>query len=170
MNASTEGLAVATDEAFQRRSWRVQRVGWVGMLLVLVAAAAGVLGSGPVSRTSTTVPGALRVEHGRFARVETPETLRVILDPAATAGDRVLLGLDRQYVDASRIEAVTPPPRAVRAAGDELIYEFAVARPGGPITIAFLLQHERFGRLRGRVVLHEAAGPATAAFSTLVYP
>ncbi len=42
-------LEVAQDRTFQRRSWTIQRVGWVVMLLVAAAALAGLTGSGPLS-------------------------------------------------------------------------------------------------------------------------
>ncbi|HXH81412.1 MAG TPA: hypothetical protein VNN07_00620 [Candidatus Tectomicrobia bacterium] len=168
--ARADGPELDTDEAFQRRSWRVQRVGWAVMVVVVLAALAGLLGSGPISTATAVVPGTLRVEHQRFSRFKTPETLTVHLDSAATGTDRVLVGIDRRYLDDSRIDAITPPPARVHAAGDQLVYEFAVARPGAPIIIAFLLQPERLGLVRGRVVLHAPDGARPATFWAFVYP
>ena len=37
---------------FQRRSWRLRRLAWLLMALVLGAGAAGVFGRGPLARTA----------------------------------------------------------------------------------------------------------------------
>jgi hypothetical protein len=165
-----DGMEIEQDLEFQRRSWTFQRAGWVVMILVLVAALAGLLGAGPLSSSTVTVAGALRVEYQRFSRYQTPETLVVHVDPAAVRDSAVRIGLDRDYLGVSKVETVTPPPVSVRADGSELTYEFAVGRPDQPVMVTFVMQPERLGFSRGRVVLHRGEAPETAAFWRLVYP
>ena len=162
------GLEIDDDPAFAERSWRWQRVGWVVVLAVLIAALAGLLGAGPLGHRNARVPGQLRVEYQRFARYEAPQTLTVRIEPAATRADEVRLWLDRHYLEGTRLEAVTPSPIRVEAAADRLVYVFALSQPGEPATIVFRMQSEQIGRIAGRLGL--VGGEGAVAFSQLVYP
>ena len=42
-------LQIEQDMGFQRTEWVVQRAGWVGMALLILAALVGLLGRGPLS-------------------------------------------------------------------------------------------------------------------------
>jgi hypothetical protein len=160
-------LEIDEDLAFQRRSWAVQRAGWVAMGSVLVLAAAGLLGSGPLSRQNVVVPG-LSVEYKRFTRYETPETLTVRVDPAATRAPDVRLWVDRRYLERVVVESVVPAPLRVEAAAEQLVYVFPMSRPGERITIAFRLQAEHIGPAQGRIGL--VGAEPVAAFRQFVYP
>jgi len=161
-------LEIEQDPGFLRRSWRVQRAGWIGMGAMLVLALAGLLGSGPLSRRDVTIPGFLRVEYQRFARYDAPQTLTVRLEPAATNAAYVRVWLDRRYLDGSKVETISPPPIRVEDAGDRLVYVFALARPGTPATVVFALQARQIGSMSGRVGLD--GGQAFAPFRQFVYP
>ena len=50
-------LAIREDMRHQRLEWAVERVGWAAVALVLVAALAGLLGHGPLSRATAGEPG-----------------------------------------------------------------------------------------------------------------
>lgn len=164
-------LEIDQDLTFQRRSWIVQRTGWTVMALLLVAAMLGVLGSGPLSKGTIEVPERGRVEYARFARYQTPDTLTVHLGHAATPQREVRLGVDRVFLDRSKIEAVMPPPLRVEGLADRLVYVFAMARTGEPLTITFVLQPQRLGLAHARLTLETAAGEPTAvAFRQMVYP
>jgi hypothetical protein len=165
-----DGLQIEEDFEFQRRSWRVQRVAWLAGLLLLAGAMLGLFGSGPLSRATVDVPGLMRVEYQRFARYETPETLTIHLLPAATGGSSVQVGLDRQYLDRSKVDSIVPPPQRVRAADDRLVYEFDVARPGGALTVALVLEPQRIGWARGRITLERGSAPGQVTFGQFVYP
>lgn len=57
------------DPATVQTEWRVQRVGWVVLAGIVVAALAGVFGAGPLSWTSASADDAsLVVKYSRFAR------------------------------------------------------------------------------------------------------
>jgi hypothetical protein len=165
-------LEIDEDMDFQRRSWRVQRVAWGAMVLLLLAAFAGFLGSGPASRASRAIPDLLTVEHQRFSRFQSPETLSVQVAPAATRERSVRLWLDRDYVDQSRIESIVPAPVRVDGASDRVVYEFATVTPGMPLTISFLLQPERVGYARVLLGIEPTPGERGQAlkFWQVVYP
>jgi len=128
-------LDIDADMAFQRRSWIVQRIGWILMLALVLAAVLGVLGSGPLSHATTAIPGQLRVEYQRFTRYDDPETLVVRAEGAATTAGVVRLSLNRQYLDHSTVESVLPSPERVDAAAERTIFAFRVAEPGRPIEV-----------------------------------
>jgi hypothetical protein len=165
-----DGLQIEEDIAFQRRSWRVQRVAWAVMALILLAGLLGVFGSGPLSQATASMPGVLAVEYQRFARYDTPDTLSIRLEPAATGGPAVRVGLDRAYLDHSKIDSMVPPPARVHGAGDRLVYEFPIAEPGRPLTITLALEPQQIGIVHGRVTLERDGGVETVSFRQLVYP
>lgn len=164
-----DGLQIQEDASFHRRAWAVQRAGWALMALVLVGAILGLLGSGPLSTATADVPGLMRIEYQRFAQYQTPGRLTIHLEPGASAGASVSLGIDRQYLDRSEIASVVPPPRRVRHAEDRLIYEFDVAAPGQRLTLVLSLEPQHVGVVTGQVTL-EHAPPAVAVFRQVVYP
>ena len=60
-------LEISQDLTFQRRSWIVQRVGWVMLALLILAALGGLFGPGPLSRARAGPhDGPLWVEYQRF--------------------------------------------------------------------------------------------------------
>jgi len=162
------GLEIDQDLEFQRKAWVAQRVGWVLMGLFVLAAAVGVLGSGPLSRARAVVPGVMTLEYERFARFETSETLTVRLESAATAGDVVRLSLDRDFLDSAKIETVLPPPVRVESAAGRLIYVFALAQPRVPLVVTFSFEPQTIGVQEGVVRLESS--DARIAFRQLVYP
>ena len=163
------GLEIDQDLEFQRKAWVAQRVGWVVMALFVLAAAVGLLGSGPLSRARAAVPGVMTLEYERFARFETSTTLTVRLDSAVTAGELVRVSLNRDFLDSAKIETVLPPPARVESAAGRLIYVFAVAEPRVPLLLTFTLAPQEFGVHAGVVGL-ESRDAQRIFFRQLVYP
>jgi hypothetical protein len=167
-------LQLDEDLEFERRSWRAQRVGWLVIVLLLVAAALGFFGSGPFSKRSAAIPGLMRVEYQRFGRYQTPETLTIRLEPQATAGGVVRLGIARRFLNHSKVESIVPAPDRVEASDNRLVYVFPLVQPGLPLVVMFRLQPEQFGSIRGRITLPAGPDPADAGpsigFRQFVYP
>lgn len=159
-------LEIAQDLRFQRRDWIAQRVGWVVMALILLAALAGLIGrGGPLARTQARSPdGGLRVEYDRFAHYEAPTRLRLSVAGAAARGEQVRLWIERAYLTRARVQQVMPEPDAVRLAGDRVIYLFDAGAGGD---VSFELRPNSFGVLAGRAGLE---GGGEVAFRQFVYP
>jgi hypothetical protein len=170
--AQATGLEIDQDLEFQRRSWIVQRVGWAIMLALLVAGGLGLLGSGPLSARTASIPGLMRVDYQRFGRYQTSESLTIELEPQATAGGVVRLGIDRHYLEGSKIESIVPPVERVEGLGDRLVHVFRMAQPGVPLRVTLRRQPEQFGSIRGRIVLEGGSDVAgrTISFQQFVYP
>jgi hypothetical protein len=169
-NVRVGGLEVDEDLEFQRKSWTVQRVGWVVMALFVIAAAAGLLGSGPLSHATADVPGVMAVEYQRFARLETSETLTIRLEPAAIPAGTVRLSVNREFLDASKVASVLPAPRRVESAAGRLVFVFAVAEPRTPMVVTFSIEPQEIGRSQGIIGLESIPEPRYVTFRKLVYP
>jgi len=161
-------LEISHDLAFQQRTWAVQRIGWVMMLLFVVAAAVGLFSVGPLSWTQTRDPeGLIALEYERFGRYMAPTTLRLRLEPSATSRDRVAVRMNRALTEDLEIQHIRPAPERMTASPDGMRFEFDIAARGEPANITFSVRPQSIGRLRGEVGLigHEPARP-----SLFVYP
>lgn len=161
-------LELDQDLGFQRREWAAQRIGWVVMALVALAALLGLTGEGPFASAAVGNPGdTLHVTYDRFERLLSPATLAAEIAGAAVAGETVEFWVDRAYLEGVEVQEVVPEPEEVRAGSDRLTYVFAVEEPGQPLTVTFDLRHTGFGWKSARAGL---AGGPEVAFGQLVYP
>lgn len=151
-------MEIDSEIQFQQRVWAAQRIGWIIIGALVVAALAGVFGQGPVSR-AVAQGGAVRIEYERFIRLQQATRLRFVLPVSDNE-----MALHRQYLEAFRVEQITPEPREVEASADWLTYRFS---GNGGMAVTFDLIPETFGRVLGRA--HDAAG-ASVEFWQLIYP
>jgi hypothetical protein len=153
--ASTErvgSLEINQDLGFLAKAWKVQRIGWVIMVLLLLAGLAGLLGSGPLSRATAGADGdPVQVQYERFARYRTPTELHFRLSSAALRDGEYSVWLSRDLLQQLQVEAVSPPPERVETGTAQLRYIFAAANPTGPTGITFFVKPEHIGRLSGQV-------------------
>lgn len=148
---SEEPLQIEQDLAFERAEARIQRVTWVVILLVLLAGLAGVFGSGPLSETTTGLPGGpLWVQHHRIARWEAPTPLQVHLGPARPSA-LAAVWLPRDFADAHDIERVDPPPLFVEVHPDRLHYVFYAPDTAAQATVTFTVKANGWGRREAAV-------------------
>jgi hypothetical protein len=159
-------LEVDEDPEFQRRTWKVQRVGWIAMLLIIVAAGLGLFGGGPLSWTKAAA-GTLQLEYERFIRYDSIATLHIKLSPAAVKDGYAKISLDARYFSGTQINNVWPEPEAQEVTADGYIFMFRIADPHKPAHITFYFKMLQVGPLTGHVSLD--AGPSVA-FHQFVYP
>lgn len=160
-------LQVNQDLEFQARQWKVQRAGWAAMALVVLAAAVGVFGNGPVAdATARSSDGAYEVRYPRLARHRAPSTIRVTIRQGAVQGE-ARIAVERSYADGMQIEEVYPEPESVEAGADEFVYTFAAAAEGGAMTVVFAVLYEDIGRNGGTITLE---GHPPVRLSQFVYP
>ena len=164
----SEHRSIELDEDIphERRQWRAERIGWTIMLILAVAALLGLLGHGPLSRTTATSPdGQLRVEYYRFEREAAPSDLKVTF-AAAGQGD-VGIWIDRAFADSLDIEAITPEPDRVEPRPDRLVLFFRFSQPGeSSVRIRYEARSPGFSRARLGIDGH----PAEAQFGQVIYP
>lgn len=162
MSRSPERCDSESDQRFHRNEWRVQRIGWVLVALFLALAGAGLFGNGPLSRAHAD-NAAGRLDYERFTRFGLSTDL--VVTPAASAHGVTRIEISSDYLEAFRVEHVTPEPAAVRLAGPNLIYEFASATPGA--SISFHITPQRLWRRSTTVTID---GGAPLHISQLTYP
>jgi hypothetical protein len=162
------GLEIEQDHDFQRLYWRLQRVGWMILPLVLVAALLGLFGSGPLAHATVGAPGApLRIEFDRLGRFEAPTTLTAFLRPSARRTGEAILHLDQGFSDHFQIESVQPTPGRTEAGPGHSVYAFRVTGPDEPVRVTFRVRPERIGPLTARA---REEGGSWLAFTQFVYP
>lgn len=159
---------VEEDLAFQRRQWRVERIGWTAMAIIIVAALAGVFGGGGwVARTTASdSAGSTEVQYARFARYAAPTTLQVKV-AAAASGRPIRLRVSDRYLNAMTVRAITPPPASTAIADREHVFVFERSGSPAAATIRFDLEPAAMGRRDGWIAIDEAA---PVFFTHFIYP
>jgi hypothetical protein len=138
-------LEVSDSQAFQRREWRVQRLGWTAMALLVVAALIGLLGPGPLSSaTAVTDDGLAQVEYQRFGHLEADDALTVVVAPAAVTDDSVDVELAADWVRSVDISSIVPEPQEQVATPYGLRLTVA-AEPGSRVTVQIAFRAMRVG-------------------------
>lgn len=142
MNTSRSGdLDVETDRSFQEKFWVAERVGWLLMALVVVAAAVGLTGKGgPLARDTAAAAGAI-IDYPRISRWQTPDQLSVTF-PASARGEADVL-LPSAFTKIFSVESVAPEPSQVVATPDGLRFTFDIGDAPGPRTAAFNVRASR---------------------------
>lgn len=164
-----KGLQLDEDMDFQRRSWIFQRVGWTLMLAAMGAAAAGLLGPGPYSRTAADSPGGLlRAEFNRLERAESNVDVAIRVRGGASRDGLIRLSVPLRVIERARLIRVDPEPESVETGSDQLTFVFRTATPETESRIFFRLQTAKAGRLDWRIGL--AGGADQVEFSQRVYP
>jgi hypothetical protein len=147
---------------FHQREWRIQRVGWVLVALFLALALGGLFGNGPLSRSHAD-SAAGRVEYERFVRYGLSTDL--VVRPTGSAQGVNRIQLDADYLEAFRVERITPEPASVRISGPHIVYEFASTAPSA--SISFHIRPQRLWRHTSAVSID---GGAPVEISQLTYP
>jgi hypothetical protein len=161
-------LEITQDLEFQRRDWRAQRIGWGIMLLLIVAAIAGVFGHGPVAKHRVrTLDGRLEVQYDRIIRHASEIPLRLRILPAPVRDTLVEVWISNAFIRGLIIERIEPEPLEEHVAEDGLLYRFRVADPSRPSDIVFHVEPDQLWRRRGAIGL--VAGD-TVRFTQYVLP
>jgi hypothetical protein len=148
---------------FHRLEWRVERIGWVFVALFLALAFAGLFGGGPLSH-ARAVAATGRIDYEHFVRNGSPS--RFVITPASGAAQGVSrVEITADYLEAFRVERITPEPTTVRMAGGQLVYEFAASSPGA--SISFDVDPQQLWR--HRAVVRIDGGPPLEIWQ-LTYP
>jgi hypothetical protein len=147
---------------FHQREWRVQRIGWALLAVFVALALGGLFGNGPFSRAHAD-GAAGRIEYDRFVRYGLSTDLLVTPTGSAQGVNRIQI--DADYLEAFRVEHITPEPAAVRIRGPHIVYEFASAAPRA--SISFHIRPQQLWRHTAAISID---GGAPLEISQLTYP
>jgi hypothetical protein len=168
MSGSKDSLQIPQDLEFQRQEWRVQKIVWMFVVVLLAAAIVGLLGPGALSSASTGRAG-FSVRYMRFARWQAPQTLLVSAGPDDSG--TLQLSINRSFLDSMAVQQITPEPAGVKTAGDSFLYTFDLTQASRLTDVAFDLQPTSMGTIHGAIAVVAANGQSLSAhFTQLVYP
>jgi hypothetical protein len=161
-------LDIDEDMQFQRRSWALQRVGWMAMLLVVVAGLLGIFGGdGALNQASLgAAASTLRVTYTPFTRVISPMKLHFQIQDASGA-DQTRIWISRDYLDEMEIRTLEPEAESVEVTSDRLVYTFRLGDINTPAGITFMMEPQRVGSLSGRIGVE---GGDSYEFTQFVFP
>jgi len=164
---SERTLDVPHDDSFQRTEWRLQRVGWAAWAAIVLAALAGLLGTGPLSHArSSATDESISVNYDRFLHYHQPTVLEVLVRRLEGDG-QIHLKLNRSLLDRIQIIRIEPEPKERKLAADGVVCVFA--HDGTPEVgkVQIHYEFEDFGPSSGRI---ELIGHGSASFQQFVYP
>lgn len=147
---------------YHRREWMAQRVGWITMMLILAAALLGLFGRGPMSHVEADGQQ-FRLSYERFVRYNAPTELSVQATGATQRGLEIHLA--HTFIDAYKIEAITPEPSHMSSTGDAVMFRFDTAGPATRVT--FRLEPDEIGLHTGTVRMGSNDGLLVSQF---IYP
>lgn len=147
-----ERPTVNQDLPFQYLTWRLQRMAWGLIALVLLSALLGVFGHGPLSETTRRDPSIpLSLEYERFGRYQSALTLHVHVHGAAAPHGTVGIWFSGDYLSKVHIEHIMPMPESSHITPTGMTYVFRVDRPEQPADIIVDLQARKIGLISGRI-------------------
>ena len=155
-------LEVDEDRHQQHVEWRVERIAWPLLYLLLAALGFGLLGDGPIGRTEVRA-GGLAVEHARLARRHSEQELVLTMTPTDS---QVAVAMSTDILRKAELASVVPLPREVQGGPDETRFIFR-SQAGKAMQIQLRLKATEAGVLRGRLRVDD--GPAIE-FSQFVVP
>jgi hypothetical protein len=165
---TTERLELPQDPVFQRREWRIQRLGWVIWAGIVAAAIAGLLGPGPLSkREAASVDGRLRVRYERFAHHHHPMLLEVALRPENETQDKLRVHLSQLLLDRIELRRIEPEPIARELDSSGAWYEFRCTPGVLSAKVVFHYECNAMGPGDGELRL---AGSDPVLLKQFVYP
>jgi hypothetical protein len=164
---ATRRLEVNEDPDFQQLDWRIQRAGWVILALIIAAGLAGLLGPGPLSKTTVLGGSGLAVEYERFLRHGAQSELLVNVAGEAQPHGPVRVAISREYLAGLDLQQVTPSPIRVQSAGDAVVYVFENLAGRGSLQAKFAFQPGKLGTHAGVIAVD---GGARVSIRQFAYP
>lgn len=164
----TEDIEAGCDLPFERRWWRLQRISWVILSLLLLAGVAGLFGHGPLSRATVHPLGsALEVRYDRLARRETPSLLELRVETSALVSGRVRIRLNRELVDRMQLKQIVPTPLSSEPLADGARFIFQTDPSRDAAFIVFSENPTTPGLVDAEVTIE---GEQPVRFRQFVYP
>jgi hypothetical protein len=160
-------LDLERNDGFQKAEWRVQRLGWIVWGLIVLAALAGLLGSGWLSeRNLTASDGSLAVKYDRFVHYHHPVQIELSMNTAPTDGEWQVT-VDRSLLDRLQILRIEPEPERRVIAENAVVYSFLADANVALGKVVFHVEYERYGGAQGGVSI---AGRLPVVVKQFVYP
>jgi hypothetical protein len=141
-------LDIDENQAFQRHSWRVQRIGWVALALVIALALGGGLGPGPLGDRKLT-RGDLTLRYDRFVRVEAPASVHLALRAQTDRSAEFWLSGD--WLERVHLETIVPEPDEVFTRDGRVHIRLPADRHGAEVKATLHFEADAWGSSHGLV-------------------
>ena len=156
---------VREDMRLQRKVWRFERLGWYGLVVLIVLTLAGLFSKGPLSTTQVrSADGQLRVEYQRFLRNGSSDAL--VIHAQGTARTPLEVEINGELLQGFDVEMLQPPPLKASTAG-EGVKLWTLSGDQGRATLYLTLRSDGVGNFDTRVSL---VNGATVDVSQFIYP
>ncbi|MEI6948244.1 hypothetical protein V9K67_13690 [Paraflavisolibacter sp. H34] len=141
-------LQIDEDLPLHQRGWKIQRAGWIFILLFLLLAAIGLFGNGPISEKKLR-SDQVTVTYERFFRYEAEMELKI----DRQAGDSAtVVSLPGPYLKNFLVDAIIPEPEATTYSGGRIQYRF---QGTGPLTVVFYLKPQHYGSFAAQLQVND---------------
>jgi hypothetical protein len=160
-------LEINQDLRVQEQMWKIQRIGWAAMALIVVLGLFGLFGHGPASRTSAgDKQGPLWIEYERFGRHQGSSELRLHVRAADTSKP-ISIWIGPDYAAHVDIQQIIPSPVKSTLVDHGFTFEIAAAARHEPGVITLRLQFRDIGWVTGEIRL---AGSDSISIRQFIYP
>lgn len=150
-----------------RATWRVERIGWCVIALLLAATLLGLFGDGPLSRARAGSDETLSVEYDRLLRSSAPTQYRFRASPALAARGSLRLRFDQSLIEHMEVDSIVPQPEHQLSGPGYTEFIFLLNAGRRPATIDLRYRPATFGRQHGRV---SVAGEHALVIDQFAYP
>ena len=133
------------------KAWRLKRVGWAVMALLIAAALAGFLGPGPYSETSAEGPGGLHIEYQRICRYNAPAHFNLKVPGGK---EDLEISVSAKFIKEIELEQIDPEPKEMRLDGEKHTWIFARGESASEVMIHF--RPQAFGKKLVRLEVKDA--------------
>jgi hypothetical protein len=133
----------------QERGWKWQAIGLYFIFALVLTAAAGLYGDGPLSKKRESETFAT-VEYQRFNRFQSRMELKVELNSPGKPDD-LTVTFPANYLKHFQVDSILPEPEKTIVNGDQLQYVF---NGTGNITITFYLIPQSVGGINGSIEIN----------------
>ena len=114
-------LQIEEDMPFQEWTWKIERVGWVLMALIVLASALGLISEGPIGKTYLGDPSSLQIELHQSIHIDTPTRIHVRL----VADGPYSIQFPYSYLSRAQIAKIVPDPDRVESSNGVVTYFFS---------------------------------------------
>lgn len=159
-------LEISEDKQFQQREWKMERIGWVLMMLLVIAGLLGLLGGPGLFSDATVAAPNLQVNYSRFVHLLEDTSLRLSASPVE-GEDTIRISISNTLLEDMRIEGIVPEPESVEAASDHLTFSFQLQAPNEEAVVTFYLNPTQPGTKQGWLGID---GGRSVELSLFVYP
>lgn len=166
-------LRDAVDMSSKRHEWRWERIGWVLIALIVLAAVAGLFGGGPLSKRTVSAAlagGTAEVEYERWNRMNHVSILVVRVHAPGAQGEDLNLTLSHEVAESWTIRSSAPSAEG-GVGPDGILYAFPADDWSQPVTVSLEYLPERAGHQQPSAVIDVGGGEAVSlVLDQFVYP